>query len=67
MPFSARVVGEHRPDYYDLESVLEFPLFKGNQGEQLALAVYDFFTSRVHGIYRSIRFSPTHSTLRGLS
>ena len=49
--FSPRVVGQHRPDYHSIETLLASPQFAGKQGEQLALALYDFFTSQVDGTY----------------
>ena len=49
--FSPRVVGQHRPDYHCLESILASPQFAGKEGEAMALAIYDFFTSTVDGTY----------------
>jgi len=49
--FSPRVVGAHRPDFHCLESILASPQFAGKTGEDLALAIYDYFTSRVDGTY----------------
>ena len=51
MAFSPRVVGSHRPEYHSLESILSFPAFAGKKGEDLVLALYDFFTSTIDGTY----------------
>jgi hypothetical protein len=49
--YSPRVVGEIRPDYHSLETLLAAPRFRGRQGEALALALYDTFTSTVDGTW----------------
>jgi len=49
--FSPRVIGVERPDFYSLETLLASPPFAGKQGEDLALAIYDYFTSQVDGTY----------------
>lgn len=49
--FSPRVVGDLRPDFHSLESVLTHPRFAGKRGEPLALAIYDYFTSTVDGTW----------------
>ena len=51
MSFSPRVVGVNRADFYDLRTILQSPQFAGKQGEQLALAIYNYFTSTVDGTY----------------
>lgn len=48
---SPRVVGEFRPDFHSLESILADPRFAGKQGEALALAIYDYFTSTLDGTW----------------
>ncbi len=48
---SPRVVGEHRPDFHSLESILEHPRFAGKHGEALVLAIYDYFTSTTDGTW----------------
>lgn len=49
--YSPRVVGQHQPDYHSIDTLLKSPQFVGKQGESLALALYDFFTSQVDGTY----------------
>lgn len=49
--YSPRVVSETRPDYYSLETLLAASRFRGRQGEALALALYDYFTSTVDGTW----------------
>ena len=49
--YSPRVVGQHQPDYHSIDTLLKSPQFAGKQGESLALALYDFFTSQVDGTY----------------
>jgi hypothetical protein len=49
--FSPRVVGERRADFYSLETLLASPPFAGQQGEALALAIYDYFTSTADGTW----------------
>ena len=49
--FSPRVVGAARPDYHCLESIVASPQFAGKDGEELVLAIYNHFTSRVDGTY----------------
>ena len=49
--FSPRVVGEHRADFYSLETLLASPPFAGKTGEALALALYDYFTSTADGTW----------------
>jgi hypothetical protein len=49
--FSPRIVGEHRADFYSLETLLASPPFAGRTGEDLALAIYDYFTSTVNGTW----------------
>lgn len=49
--FSPRVVGELRPDFHSLESILASPPFAGKTGEALVLAIYDYFTSRIDGVW----------------
>jgi len=51
LAFSPRVVGRERPDFHCLESILASPQFAGRSGEELVLAIYDYFTSRVDGTY----------------
>jgi len=51
LTFSPRVVGLHRPDFHCLECILASPQFAGKTGEELALAIYDYFTSTVDGTY----------------
>ena len=48
---SPRVVGANRADFYNLETLLNSPQFKGKQREELALAIYNYFTSAVDGTY----------------
>ena len=48
---SPRVVGKMRPDFHSMESLLQSPPFAGKSGEQLILALYDYFTSKVDGTY----------------
>jgi len=48
---SPRVVSPVRPDLYNLETMLASPQFSGKQGEALVLAIYDYLTSRIDGIY----------------
>ena len=48
---SPRVLGQYRPDYHSIDTLLKSPQFAGKQGESLALALYDFFTSHVDGTY----------------
>lgn len=49
--FSPRVVGTARADFYSMETLLASPPFAGKQGEELALAIYNYFTSQVDGTY----------------
>lgn len=49
--YSPRVVGEQRADLYSLENLLAFPAFAGRKGEALALALYDYLTSPVDGVW----------------
>lgn len=49
--FSPRLVGERRADFYSLETLRASPPFAGKQGEELALAIYDYFTSTVDGAW----------------
>jgi len=49
--FSPRLVGHLRPDFYSLETILASPQFAGKSGEELVLAIYDYFTSTVDGTY----------------
>lgn len=49
--FSPRVVGEQRPDFFSLETILASPRFAGKQGEALAMAIYDYFSSTVDGTW----------------
>jgi len=51
MSFSARVVGDKRPDFYSFKTIVESPQFKGKAGEELALAFYKYFTSTNDGTY----------------
>jgi hypothetical protein len=51
LTFSPRVVGRERPDFYSLETFLQFPAFAGKSGEELALALYNFLTSTTDGTY----------------
>ena len=51
MSCSPRVVGTERPDLHHLEAMLEHARFRGKAGEELALAIYDYFTSPLHGTY----------------
>lgn len=48
---SPRVVGDHRPDFHSVASILAAPQFAGKTGEALALAIYDYFSSRVDGVW----------------
>lgn len=48
---SPRIVGEPRADLYSLETLLASPPFAGRQGEALALALYDYLTHPVDGIW----------------
>jgi len=48
---SPRVVGELRPDFHSLETILATPPFAGKTGEAMALAIYDYFTSKVDGVW----------------
>lgn len=54
---SPRVVGTLRPDFHSLETFLEGPAFKGKQGEDLVLALYNYLTSKQDGTYH---FWPTN-------
>ena len=49
MAFSARVVGDKRPDFYSLKTMVESPQFHGKTGEELAHAFYKYFTSAKDG------------------
>ena len=49
--YSPRIVGEPRPDCHSLETLLASPPFAGRQGESLALALYDYLTSPVDGVW----------------
>ncbi|MEI8241734.1 MAG: hypothetical protein WCI17_00555 [bacterium] len=49
--FSPRVVGATRPDFTSIETLLASPSFAGKQGEELVLAIYNYFTSQVDGTY----------------
>ena len=49
--FSPRVVGDLRPDYHCLQTLLSWKGFAGKSGEELVLAIYDHFTSTVDGTY----------------
>jgi hypothetical protein len=51
MAFSPRVVGKSRPDFHSLQSMLRAPQFAGKQGEELVMAIYNYFTSQVDGTY----------------
>ncbi len=51
MAFSPRIVGEHRPDYHSLKSLLGSRQFVGKTGEELVLALYDVFTSTEDGTW----------------
>ena len=51
MTVSPRVIGEHRPDYHNLASILQFSRFQGLADEALVLALYDFFTDTDDGTY----------------
>jgi hypothetical protein len=51
LTYSPRVVGTQRADFYSLETLLASPQLAGKKGEELALAVYDYFTSTVDGTY----------------
>lgn len=51
LSFSPRVVGSQRPDCYSIESFLDSPQFAGKQGEELVLALYDYLTSPLDGLY----------------
>ncbi|HYF52261.1 MAG TPA: hypothetical protein VEJ63_22830 [Planctomycetota bacterium] len=48
---SPRVVGTQRADFTSLRSLLDSPPFAGKTGEDLILAIYDYFTSTVDGSY----------------
>jgi len=48
---SPRIVGDLRPDFHSLESILAAPRFAGKRGEALALALYDYFASTVDGTW----------------
>jgi len=49
--FSPRIVGTIRPDFHSLDTVLKSPPFACKSGEDLVLAIYDYFTSRADGTY----------------
>jgi hypothetical protein len=49
--YSPRIVGEWRADVYSLETLLASPPFAGRQGESLALALYDYLTCPVDGVW----------------
>ncbi|MEI8243260.1 MAG: hypothetical protein WCI17_08345 [bacterium] len=49
--YSPRIVGERRADVSGLENLLASPPFAGRQGESLALALYDYLTSPVDGVW----------------
>ncbi len=49
--FSPRVVGATRADFFSIESLLASPPFAGKQGEELALAIYNYFTSPIDGTF----------------
>jgi hypothetical protein len=49
--YSPRIVGERRADVYNLETLLASPPFAGRQEESLALALYDYLSSPVDGLW----------------
>ncbi len=49
--FSPRVVGDLRPDFHSLETILADRRFAGKTGEALALALYDYFSSTTDGVW----------------
>ncbi|GAH86208.1 unnamed protein product, partial [marine sediment metagenome] len=51
LTYCPRVVGPRRPDYHCLESIVTSPQFAAKAGEELALAIYNHFTSRADGTY----------------
>jgi hypothetical protein len=48
---SPRIVGTNRVDFYSLDSILASPPLAGKSGEELILAIYNYFTSTVDGSY----------------
>ncbi len=52
MAFSARVVGDKRPDYHSLRSVMESPRFKERRGDDLAQALSRYYSSTDDGLCR---------------
>ena len=51
MTFSPRVVGPQRADFYSLETLVASPQFAGKKGQELVLAIYNYFTSTIDGTY----------------
>jgi hypothetical protein len=51
MSFSPRLIGDHRADFASCKNIVESPMFRGRQGEELALAFYRYFTSTNDGTY----------------
>ncbi len=59
MAYSPRIVGAQRPDLYSVDTLLRSPQFANKQGEELALALYNYFTSTKDGTYHF--WSPTEN------
>ena len=56
---SPRIVGQLRPDYTSLETLLQSPQLAGKKGEALVLSIYELLTSTVDGTYHF--WSPTET------
>ena len=49
LSFSARVVGDKRPDFYSCKTILEAPQFRGKTGDVLTRALHVYFASPMDG------------------
>ncbi len=49
--YSPRIVGERRADVTSLEAMLATPSLAGRSGESLALALYDYLSNPVDGVW----------------